>query len=245
MVDNVTLIKQAFEQPQWYLKGTAYNIKLRAETITEFLKSDQIGSILDIGCGDGSLSAGLINGANRVTLLDQSKTMLEIAFSRVPPDLSSRVQTINNGFMEAALAPQSFDLILCVGVLAYIEQRREFVTKIKSLLKPGGVVIAECSDSTHFVSRIAAAYSAVRRLFKPGGMRPVKGSSSSVEAIFTDQGFERRGYFRYSLPLPVMRKLLNQKNSYRALRYIFGTATQNRNACWGNECLYYFKSPSQ
>jgi ubiquinone/menaquinone biosynthesis C-methylase UbiE len=245
MKDNATRIKQAFEQPAWYLTARAYNIKLRAETIEEFLKSDNIGSILDIGCGDGSLSAGLLNSNNRLTLLDQSQTMLGIARSRVPPDLSSRVQTINQGFMEAALAPRSFDLVLCVGVLAYVEQRGDFIARIKSLLKPGGTVIAECSDSAHFLSRALLAYSALQRVFKPGEMQTVKGSSASVVNIFQELGFVLWGSFRYSLPLPVIRKLMSQKTSYTVVRSIFGTATRNRNACLGNECLFYFKLPGQ
>jgi ubiquinone/menaquinone biosynthesis C-methylase UbiE len=245
MLDNTTLIKQAFEQPQWYLGGTEYNIKLRAETVAEFVNLNKIGSILDVGCGDGSLSAGLLNAHNRLTLLDQSQTMLGIASSRVPPGLASRVQAINRGFMEADLEPQSFDLILCVGVLAYVEQRREFITRIKSLLKPGGAVIAECTDGAHFVNHLVVAYHALRRVSKPGQMRTVVAPSSGVLTIFQDLGFDLCGSFRYSLPLPLIRKLMSQKTSYRTLRCLFGTATRNRNAWLGNECIFYFKYPQQ
>ena len=140
MADNITLIRQAFETPQWYLTSTAYNIRLRAETISAFLKSDNVGEILDIGCGDGSLSRGLINPNNRVTLLDASQAMLKIATSRVPERLASNVQTINSDFMGASVEAQTFDLVLCVGVLAYVEDRKAFIAKVKSVVKPGGAV---------------------------------------------------------------------------------------------------------
>ncbi len=244
IMDNATLIKEAFEQPNWYLDGTKYNIQLRAETIREFMGDQKIGSILDIGCGDGSLSLPLLNADSRLTLLDQSQTMLGIARSRVPVDSSSRVQTMNNSFMEATLEPQSFDLVLCVGVLAYVEDRKSFITRIKSLLNPGGSVIVECTDGDHFVNHGVVAYHALRRPFKPAHMRTVVAPSAAVVAIFEDLGFKLRGSFRYSLPFPVIRKLMSQRVSYQMLRCIFGTATRNRNTWLGNECIYYFKSPS-
>ncbi|HEY3856219.1 MAG TPA: class I SAM-dependent methyltransferase [Verrucomicrobiae bacterium] len=245
MPDNITLIRQTFEQPQKYLTETRYNIRLRAETISEFLKSDNVGSILDIGCGDGSLSRGLINANNRLTLVDASQTMLKIASSHVPEEMSWRVQTINSDFMGASLEPQSFNLIICVGVLAYVEDRKAFIARIKSLLKPGGVVIVECSDGAHWLSHVVAAYQAFRRWLKPVQMQTILRSSSEVTAIFDDIGFKLAGSFLYSLPLPIMRKLMSQKFSYSALRFLFGSATHNRNTWLGNECMYCYRSPSQ
>lgn len=245
MSDNTTLIRQAFEQPEWYLKATAYNIKLRAETIAEFLKTDNIGSVLDIGCGDGSLSRGLLNANNRLTLVDASQTMLKIARSRIPEELGWRVQTINREFMGAALEPQSFDLILCVGVLAYVEDRKAFIARIKSLLKPGGSVIVECTDGVHWVNKLVVAYHRFRRWLRPAQMQTVVLPSAQVVAIFEGLGFKMHGSFRYSLPLPIMRKLMSQRIKYQMIRRIFGSETRNRRAWMGNECIYHFKCPSQ
>jgi ubiquinone/menaquinone biosynthesis C-methylase UbiE len=244
MSDNTTLIRQAFEQPEWYLKATAYNIKLRAETIAEFLKSDNIGSVLDIGCGDGSLSRGLLNANNRLTLVDASQTMLKIARSRVPEDLVWRLQTINSDFMGAALEPQSFDLIICVGVLAYVEDRQAFIARIKSLLKPGGSVIVECTDGSHWWSGVISAYHALLRCFRPAQMKTVVAPSAGVVAIFDDLGFKPCGSFRYALVWPIIRKLINQEMRYKMLRSVFGSASDNRRAWLGNECMYYYKAPS-
>ena len=112
--NNATHIKDAFEQPQWYLQRTAFNIIVRAETVAEFLNDiPRCNSILDIGCGDGSLSLRLLNSNSRVTFLDQSQTMLNIVRSRVPGEFSSQISTLNTGFMEARMEPESFDLIIC------------------------------------------------------------------------------------------------------------------------------------
>ena len=90
-IDSATVIKRAFEQPQWYLTKTAYNIKVRIETIKEFVNGQSPKNILDIGCGDGSLSLHLLTTDNHITLLDRSKRMMEIACSMSrPPDTSAR-----------------------------------------------------------------------------------------------------------------------------------------------------------
>jgi 2-polyprenyl-3-methyl-5-hydroxy-6-metoxy-1,4-benzoquinol methylase len=245
--DNATNIKAAFEQPQWYLQRTAFNIGLRAETIAEFLNGASHESILDIGCGDGSLSLQLLDASNRVTFLDQSEAMLDIVRSRVPAKFSSQIRTLNTGFMEASLGANSFDLIICVGVLAYIQiqDRRDFINKIKGLLKPGGTLILECTDGPHLVSRIGRGYASLVRILKPSKMRTIVGASAKVLSICRELGFELQGSYRYSLPLPGISKFMSQKTSYNAIRTIYRTARTNRLSWLGNECLYHFKLPAK
>ncbi|HZM05595.1 MAG TPA: class I SAM-dependent methyltransferase [Candidatus Saccharimonadales bacterium] len=241
MTDNSTLIKEAFEQPQWYLQGTSYNIKLRTEIIAEMLGQKAFESILDIGCGDGSLTRPLLKTQTRLTLVDASQSMLRIACSRIPAEMASHVQTVNADFMAAELPLESFDLINCVGVLAYIERRQEFIAKIRSLLKPGGSLTIECTDGPHFINRIVVAYAALRSLSKPPQMRTIVRSSAEVIEICQNLGFRLRASYRYSLPLPLIRKLMTQSCSYRTVRMIFGTARVNRNSRLGNECIYHFR----
>src|SRR5258706_15644730 len=115
---NQMKIKRAFELFFFFKQKTAYDIKIRVETVKHFVRGAKPKNILDIGCGDGSLSLPLLDRSNRLTVLDRSKTMLDITFSRLPEGSSDRVTLCNEHFLTAQLPPHSFYLILCVDVVA-------------------------------------------------------------------------------------------------------------------------------
>ena len=131
MSTRIDEVKSLFESPQPYLDRRRYNIKIRAETVQHFLRNRQFTSVLDVGCGDGSASIPLLNPQRSLTLLDISSKMLSIAQSQVPPNLRANVQVMNQDFLAANLAPHSFDVIVCLGLLAHVGpnslQRLDFV----------------------------------------------------------------------------------------------------------------------
>ncbi|MEY2486527.1 MAG: hypothetical protein QOH39_2175 [Verrucomicrobiota bacterium] len=238
MIDSDQAIKAAFEQPRWYLNKTAYNIKIRAETLAEFTRAANPKVILDIGCGDGSLSLPLLSEDNSLTLLDRSKEMLSIASARIPQKLVDHVRLENKDFIDADITGENYDLIICVGVMAYVKHRSAFVQKLASALTPGGMLIIECTDSDHFLSFLNRSFELVRTNL--GGKRfpTVVGSSSELLAILQRSGFALTGAFRYSLPLPGTRRLVSQGLCYKAIRAIYGTFANNRADWLGNECLF-------
>jgi 2-polyprenyl-3-methyl-5-hydroxy-6-metoxy-1,4-benzoquinol methylase len=245
MTESDKVIEQAFAQPNWYLTKTAYNIRIRIETIKEFTQDLAPERILDIGCGDGSLSAHLLTPKNHLTLLDRSKAMLDIARSRIPEQLLPRVRVINNDFMSADLDVEGFDLIICVGVLAYIRERRAFIDKISSVLKPGGTVIFECTDGKHIITHLVRVYGAIKRALVGGKFPTTARPSSELVAMSRECGLQLGKQFRYALPLPGLRRLLPQQAKYRIIRGIYGTPGGNRFAGMGNECLYCFRHNKQ
>ena len=239
--DRSARVKRGFEQPEWYLRQRSFNIRLRAEVVQEFLRGAEFGNILDIGCGDGSLSVPLLTARNHLTLVDMSKAMLEIASSRVPVEYSAQVKIVNESFDQASLAPASYDLIIGVGVLAYLQDTRAFVERIALLLKPGGRVITECTDSSHLVNCLGRGFGRVRNLLRSSKVPLILHTSKEVEGAFKRLGFEPCGSFRYSLPPPGVRRVLNQAALYKMVRTFHGNATHNRAPWMGDECLYYFK----
>ncbi|MHA3774162.1 class I SAM-dependent methyltransferase [Verrucomicrobiota bacterium sgz303538] len=242
MRDNETVIKEAFERPEWYLRSAAYNIRIRCETIHEFLHGRRYQNILDIGCGDGSLSFPLLTQNSKVTLLDRSRDMLGRAVSRVSGELVENTTVVNADFMTAELPTAPYDLVMCVGVLAYVNDPCAFLQKVAAVLSPGGTLILECTDGDHVMSHYFRAYDAVRRIWMGDELfRTAKRSSMSVLRIASECGFAVRNSFRYSLPPSGMRKFVPQKVSYSAIRNVFGCAGRNRVPWLGNECIYCFE----
>src|SRR4051812_12697525 len=232
------VIKEAFDSPEWYLTKTAYNIRVRIETILEFTRDLKPQNILDIGCGDGSLSRSLLTASNRLTLVDRSRKMLEIAQRGLPSGSTDRVTVLNDDFMGFEVPNRSFDLIICVGIMAYIENRPAFLKKVAAALKPNGTVIMECTDSKHFITHFIRGYKALRTKLAGGEFPTVTKSSGELLELLSEFGFQVEGKFRYSLPLPGTRKFLSQGMSYRGIRTIFGSAAHNRLPWLGNECLF-------
>jgi ubiquinone/menaquinone biosynthesis C-methylase UbiE len=245
MTDPQEVIKQAFERPQWYVTSQAFNIKIRVETILEFTRNLKPENILDIGCGDGSLSLPLLTESNHITFLDRSKSMLELVSSRIPSGWTDRTALLNMDFMDTRFPEQSFDLIICVGVMAYIADRRSIIRKIASLLKPGGTLIVECSDGHHFYTRMNRLYETLRVKLGGADFPTIARPASELTALFEEYACEYHDAFRYSLPPYAVRRFLTQGVCYNLVRLLFGAAGRNRAAWCGNECLFRFKRKAE
>src|SRR5689334_21035964 len=126
--------KKAFQNPEWYFQNLGYHVRIRIETVREFLVGTKCERILDIGCGDGSISLPLLTRDNSLTLLDMSDRMLALAQSKISGDSLRRVEIIKGDFMRASLKENSYDLIVCLGVLAYIDNLNAFLQKVSAVL---------------------------------------------------------------------------------------------------------------
>src|ERR1043165_4706269 len=124
--------ERAFERPGWYLTRMACNIRIRCEVIQEFTKGLSWTRVLDMGCGDGSISVPLIERTRHLMLVDRSTTMLSLARSRGPAAFADRVQTQQGDVLATPLEPKSYDLVICLGVLPYVDNFDEFIGKISS-----------------------------------------------------------------------------------------------------------------
>ena len=238
---RVASVKKIFEQADWYLDRWRCAIRLRAETVREFIGDRSFESVLDIGCGDGSISTQLLKPGTKLTLNDLSSTMLTLASSRVPSHLTDHVDCINEDFSCVTLKFQPFDLIICLGVLAHVESPKATIDKIHSLLMPCGTVIVECTDARHPLTRLGAVYASIGGAFAPSTytLNPV--SPADVVQMFESRGFTQTGAFRHVLPMFGMSRVLSQTTIYRIVRTLCGSASKNRNAWLGNHYIFQFQ----
>ena len=92
-------------------------VPIRARLVKDLLGDLHDARVLDLGCGDGSISRSLLAGGNRLTLVDFSAPMLKRARDATPPGAAVE-------FVESDLSDyqpsECFDVVMCVGVLAHV-----------------------------------------------------------------------------------------------------------------------------
>jgi S-adenosylmethionine-dependent methyltransferase len=119
--------------------------RLRADlalaNLQEFLpgpNADVPVRVLDIGCGTGAMAVRLAKLGFRVTAMDSSEAMLDIARAEakgagVGDDVALLLGNAQN--MAEMLPPNSFDAVLCHNVLEYLEQPADVVRGAARVLR--------------------------------------------------------------------------------------------------------------
>jgi SAM-dependent methyltransferase len=100
-------------------------------------------TVLDVGGGAGHQSFPLARLGYDVTLLDPSAAMLEKARARLdaePPEVQARVRLVEGDGERAADLGQAFDVVLCHGVLMYLESPVAMLDAMCQCLAPGGLL---------------------------------------------------------------------------------------------------------
>jgi len=238
--DRIEKVRTLFDQRSAYLDRRQLDIRLRAETVERVAQGKQYREILDIGCGDGSISTPLLNPNCRLTLLDVSPGMLSIARSRVPEELSSRVKFLNQDFMQVPFEKNFFDLVVCVGVLAHVLSPEDLIAKIASVLKPGGTLLLECTNGSHFLDRLNQLRNHLAWLFHPPKYKMNILSAKVIRKAAETRGFKMAGEFRYGLPLPGTGGFYSADGAYTTTRSLFGDIDHNRNRWLATQHIFHF-----
>jgi ubiquinone/menaquinone biosynthesis C-methylase UbiE len=87
---------------------------------------------LDLGCGDGRLTAKLRAGA--ITAADVSEVALRRAERRVPEAEIARVTPD----AKLPFVDSEFELVLCVETIEHVRDVQLFLSEIRRVLRPGG-----------------------------------------------------------------------------------------------------------
>jgi ubiquinone/menaquinone biosynthesis C-methylase UbiE len=110
------------------------------------LMPDPPATVLDLGCGTGSLSLLLAAAGHHVRGLDASRQMISLARVKTA---GLPVELTQGDAAEPPYEPASADVVLCRHVLWALEDRDAVMARWVRLLKPGGrLVLVEGSWST-------------------------------------------------------------------------------------------------
>lgn len=161
--------------------------------------------VLDLGCGAGPVISELRRHGIQTIGLDYSEDMLANARARLR-SLGLDDSGLEQGDCRTTPYPgASFDVVVCLGVISYIEDYDPVLDEIDRLLKPGGSVLISArnvhnpvfSDPVLFVRRL------LRHLLTPLlGPRPQPAfeigrflDHREVEAKMEERGFRRVEFF--------------------------------------------------
>ncbi len=132
--------------------------------LLEFIPDDNEQSILDLGCGTGTLTARLADLCSRVVGIDSSQNMIDKA----------QKQFANIKFIvcDALALPfeKEFDVVFSNAVFHWINDHNELLKNIYKALKPNGLLICEFGASGNIATIEKAfieVYQALGYSYKP------------------------------------------------------------------------------
>ncbi|MDX8399184.1 MAG: methyltransferase domain-containing protein [Gallionellaceae bacterium] len=159
---------QAAKQ-QWnaedYAKNSSAQLIWAQELIAKLaLRGDE--AVLDIGCGDGKISAQLARAVSNgsVVAIDQSESMIRLATQQYPqaenPNLSFR--QMDAGEIQFA---QRFDIVFSNATLHWVQNHVAVLNCVHAVLKTGGKILLQMGgrgNAVHVFSAIEAVIQQAR-----------------------------------------------------------------------------------
>jgi len=135
-------------------------------------------SLLDVGCGTGDFLLNCKNNGWSVVGVEPNMNARNLAETKLSENNNSRIYS-ELGFINS----EKFDVITLWHVLEHIPNLNEYISKLKLLLKPNGVLVVavpnyKCYDAKYY-SEFWAAYDVPRHLWHF--------SKKSIHLLFSKQ----------------------------------------------------------
>jgi SAM-dependent methyltransferase len=147
-------------------------------------------TVLDVGGGAGHQSLPLARLGYDVTILDPSGSMLAKARERLdaePDAVRQRVRLVEGAGEGAAgiLGGERFDVVLCHGVLMYLDRPEPMVTALCDCVAPGGVVSIMALNARTLAIRPAldGRWTDALAAFDAAGERGVLGTETRADTV--------------------------------------------------------------
>ncbi|MFD5474981.1 class I SAM-dependent methyltransferase [Streptomyces sp. NPDC127105] len=101
--------------------------------------------VLDVGMGQGTQALRLARAGHQVTGLERDQTMISVARAALaaePEGIRARMRIVEGDGQDTGVhfLPGSFDVVLCHGVLMYIEEPDPLLAGLARMLAPGGLL---------------------------------------------------------------------------------------------------------
>jgi S-adenosylmethionine-dependent methyltransferase len=132
------------ERADWFDRHyTTTRGRVRAALVLERLADilpSPPATVLDVGGGSGAIAVPLATDGYRVTVLDPSSVMLDLA-GRHAADAGVELRLVPGGLeMLAQLAPGPFDAICCHAVLLYLDDPGAHLAALRGVVAAGATL---------------------------------------------------------------------------------------------------------
>jgi len=142
------------------------------DRICSLLNSPQEASILDVGCGTCAQSMRLARRGFQVLAIDFSPVALKKAETEIrSAGLQDRITLRREDILSLTLGDDSFEYLLCWGVLMHIADLERAISELVRVCKPGGRIIISEGNMSSLQSRLLRV---LKKAFRLGKSRLVR-----------------------------------------------------------------------
>lgn len=237
---NTAEVKAFFEQTDVYLTYN-YNLRIRAETVGHFIANKHFSNVLDMPCGTGDISAPFIDQFDKMTMMDFSENMIATSKKRIGEENQHKVEFVNGDFYARKFSPESYDLVMNIGILAHIKDPMNFMEESMKLIKPGGYLIVQNTDCDHWFAKLIHMYLGFRRMVGKDKYALNKVAEKDLMAKVQSNGFELVEAFKYNQSFLGLSRFFSNDLKYKLTRRYFGIAGSNKHADSGSDATFFFK----
>ena len=135
------------------------------------LAGASVGRLLDCAAGTGEITCALLKSGrfSYATVVDISPAMLQSANELLSAQITNtELEFVRSDVFTFKPSDSSFDLILCLGLIAHVGRLDILLPHLKSMLAPAGRIMLQTTLTDHIGARIVRAVTAQRELARRG-----------------------------------------------------------------------------
>ena len=134
---------EVYDEKRWKSRSGDFNNATQQRIVGELTQSWTSSRILEVGPGTARFTIPLARKNNRITLVDISDRMLEVARAKLVEERleQSIEREICGSIYELPFPDEEFDFALSLNVFSHLERAEVAIGEIARVLKPGGELL--------------------------------------------------------------------------------------------------------
>lgn len=176
-----------FEKRNNYVAGY-HEIQLIKKKL---LGNKNLGTTLELGCGDGAYTETIATNSEKVMATDWSDEMIEVAKQRYSG--SKKIEVKKENCLNLSFTNKSFDTVFMANLLHIIHTPEKAIDECKRVLKEDGqlIIISFTMHGMKFFQKMGMLYRYIKTYGKPPKESQVL-TPLNVKAMLVASGFETK-----------------------------------------------------